>query len=154
MNCEAQYTLHTADADATQLSRRSRAACIEFATSSRLPTNLVEKLKKKLKTEHVESSWVVSGGVYSPIGCRDLFQFCSQLDCRLIKYCQHVRFSIFRRWTSLLRIQCTPPTRQLNSCVASAVSIGHYSFFIRQPVRSNGRTYKMLVMFFFFFFNA
>jgi len=50
MNCEAQYTLHTADADATQLSRRSRAACIEFATSSRLPTNLVEKLKKKLKT--------------------------------------------------------------------------------------------------------
>jgi len=41
---------------------------VEFATSSRrLPTDLLEKLI----TEHDESSWVVSGGVYSPVGSRD-----------------------------------------------------------------------------------
>jgi len=52
LNCRAQ-------------SLRRRAMCsIGFATSSRrVPTDLIEKLK----TEHVESSWIVSAGVYSRI---------------------------------------------------------------------------------------
>jgi len=46
------------------------AECSEYSTASssrRLPTDLIEKLK----TEQVESSWFVSGGVYSPVGSRD-----------------------------------------------------------------------------------
>jgi len=61
--------MHTAYADATQPSSwaSTSAVRIEFATSSRrLPADLVEKLK----TEHVESSWVASGVVYSPVGSR------------------------------------------------------------------------------------
>jgi len=69
-DCYAQYTPPTPTRLNCRVksSLRRRAVCIDFATSSRrLPTYLVEKLK----TEHVESSWVVSGGVYSPVGSRD-----------------------------------------------------------------------------------
>ena len=85
------------------------AVCMEFTTSSRwLQTDLVEKLK----SEHVELSWV-SGSVYYPIRrqSRPSFQFCSQLDWM---NSQHVQFSVFRPnppWTSCTfntHRQCRP----------------------------------------------
>ena len=86
--------LHTARVE----SCRRRAVCIEFATSSRqVLTDLVEKLKPG----HVELSWVVSCGVYSPDGSRDPVSN-SAANSDGIK-CQHVQFSIFRpnpSWTS------------------------------------------------------
>ena len=62
--------VHNAETDVTQLSSwvsSASPACIEFATSSRrLSTDL-----EKLNTAHFKSRWVVSGGVYSPVGSRD-----------------------------------------------------------------------------------
>jgi len=67
------------------------AVCIEFATSSRqLPTDLVEKLQ----TEHVESSWVVTGRCVCTSRESWLsFQFFSQL---VWINSQHVQFPIIR----------------------------------------------------------
>ena len=47
--------------------RRRRDSTVELSRGAMPTVDLVEKLK----TEHVESSWVVSGGVYSPVGSRD-----------------------------------------------------------------------------------
>ena len=97
LTCSGHTRLPT-DLPNTNL-RRMHQRCTEFATSSwQLQTGSVEKLK----TEHVESSWVVSGGVcvLTRRQSWSSLQFCSQLE--LINS-QRVQFSGCRpnpSWTS------------------------------------------------------
>jgi len=61
------------------------------------------------------------------------------------------------KYSTLVRLS-TPSDRfataLLKFCRHNDVRSLFTEFLIRPPVRSNGRTYKMLVMFFSFFFNA
>jgi len=87
--------IHTADADATQLTSwvaSASAVCTEFATSSRrLSTDLAEKIK--LNMSSVESSWVVSGGVYSSLAVVTQFSILQPIRLDKLSTCSVLNLS-------------------------------------------------------------
>ena len=96
--------------------------------------------RRRRRNETVELRRVGVDGVYMN----------SQLahdDCRRIRRCER---SYLIQALVLLHDKST----SLSSKCSDQTDSMQFTWIFRPPVRSNGRTYKMLVMFFFLFFNA